>query len=101
MIRTIIKKELLQLRRDSRLLALIVVMPVLLVILFGLALKLEPNNVKMAYYDEDKSYFSMMIDTKLWFEGYFELYKVKDLHTLKEEIRSGRAKAGLHIGSDF
>lgn len=101
MIFTIVKKELLQLRRDSRLLALIVVMPVLLVILFGLALKLEPNNVKMAYYDEDKSYFSMMIDTKLWFEGYFDLYKVKDIHTLKEEIRSGRAKAGLHIGSDF
>ena len=101
MIWTIVKKELLQLRRDSRLVGLIVIMPILLVILFGLALKLEPNNVKMAYYDEDKSYFSMLIDTKLWFDGYFDLYKVQNLNTLKEEIRSGRAKAGLHIGSTF
>jgi len=101
MIWAIIKKELLQLRRDPRLIALIFVMPLLLLVLFGLALKLEPENMKMAYLDEDHSYFSMMIDTELWNEGYFESYKVDSLASLKEEIRSGRAKAGLHIGSQF
>ena len=53
----IVKKEWLQLRRDPRLLALIIVMPLplllLLLLLFGVALKLEPNNVRMAYLDED------------------------------------------------
>jgi len=101
MILTIAKKELLQLRRDPRLVGLIVIMPILLVILFGLALKLEPSNIKMAYLDKDKSYFTMLIDTKLWYDGYFDLYKVNNLNALQEEIRSGRAKAGLYIDANF
>jgi ABC-2 type transport system permease protein len=101
MIWTIVKKELLQLRRDPRLIALIVAMPVILLVLFGLALKLEPENVNMAYLDEDKTYFSLMIESELFKEGYFNMYKVKNLDALKSEIRSGRAKAGLHIASGF
>ncbi len=101
MIWAIMKKELLQLRRDPRLIALILVMPLVLLILFGLALKLEPENMKMAYFDEDRSFFTMLIDTELGNEGYFDLYKVESLESLQDEIRSGRAKAGLHIGSDF
>ncbi|MBN2817182.1 MAG: ABC transporter permease [Campylobacterales bacterium] len=101
MIWAMAQKELLQLRRDKRLLALIGVMPIVLLILFGLALKLEPSNVKMAYFDEDKSFFSMLIETELFNDGYFELYKVTSLNDLQEEIRSGRAKAGVHIHKDF
>jgi len=101
MIWAIIKKELLQLRRDPRLIALIIAMPLLLLVLFGLALKLEPQSVKMAYFDEDPSFFTMLIDSELSKEGYFDLYKVDSLASLKDEIRSGRAKAGLHVSSDF
>ena len=101
MIWAIVKKELLQLRRDPRLIALIFIMPLILLVLFGLALKLEPENIKMAYLDEDKSFFSMTIDTEIWREGYFDLYKVNSLFQLQDEIKSGRAKAGLHIGSNF
>ncbi|MDQ7043719.1 MAG: ABC transporter permease [Sulfurimonas sp.] len=101
MIWAIMKKELLQLRRDPRLVALIFVMPLVLLTLFALALKLEPENMKMAYFDEDKSYFSMIIADELSIEGYFDTYKVDSLKQLTDEIRSGRAKAGLHIASDF
>ena len=101
MISAIVKKELLQLRRDPRLIGLIVVMPLLLLALFGVALQLEPHNVKMAYYDGDKSFFTNMIKTGLWSEGYFQLYEVENEQTIVEEIRSGRAKAGLAINNDF
>jgi len=101
MIFTIMKKELLQLRRDPRLLILIFVMPLTLLLLFGLALKLEPKNVKMAYVDNDKSYFSNLIKTGLWSDGYFQLYKVNTKENIIEEIRSGRAKAGMYIAQDF
>lgn len=101
MIWAIMKKELLQLRRDPRLVALIIIMPLVLLTLFGLALKLEPENMKMAYFDEDHSFFTMLIETEIGNEGYFETYKVESLSALKEEIRAGHAKAGLHIGSDF
>lgn len=101
MITAIIKKELLQLRRDPRLIALIIVMPLLLLILFGIALKLEPKNVRMAYVDNDHSLFTNLIKTGLWSDGYFDLYEVKTKEDIIEEIRSGRAKAGLFIKKDF
>ena len=101
MILAIVKKELLQLRRDPRLIGLIVVMPLVLMILFAVALKLEPNSVKMAYLDEDQSFFSNLIKTGLWSDGYFELYEVTTQEAIVEEIRSGRAKAGLYIAKDF
>ena len=101
MIGAIVKKELLQLRRDPRLIGLIVIMPMVLLILFGVALKLEPQNVRMAYVDGDHSFFSSLIKTGLWTEGYFDLYEVTDEQAIIEEIRSGRAKAGLAIGDDF
>lgn len=101
MITAIIKKELLQLRRDPRLVALIVVMPLALLILFGIALKLELQNVKMAYVDEDRSLFTNLIKTGLWSDAYFDLYEVGTKEQIIEEIRSGRAKAGLYIKKDF
>lgn len=101
MITAIVKKELLQLRRDPRLIGLIVVMPLVMLILFGIALKLEPQNVRMAYVDEDQSYFSNMIKTGLWSDGYFDLYEMDSKQAVIEEIRSGRAKAGMYIGKQF
>ena len=97
----IIKKELIQLRRDPRLIALIVVMPLALLVLFGVALKLEPTNLNMAYLDEDQSIFSNLIKTNLWSDGYFKLYEVSSQQEIIEEIRSGRAKAGMHIDKNF
>lgn len=101
MIYAIIIKELLQLRRDPRLMALIVVMPLFLLILFGVALKLEPQNLQMAFVDEDQSYFTNLIKTGLWSDGYFQLYPVDSKSKIIEEIRSGRAKAGLYIDQSF
>lgn len=101
MIGAIFRKELLQLRRDPRLIGLIVVMPLALLILFGIALKLEPQNVRMAFVDQDRSFFSNMIKTGLWTEGYFDMYEVESRAQIVEEIRAGRAKAGLHIDSTF
>jgi len=101
MISAIIKKELLQLRRDPRLIGLIVVMPLFLLILFGVALKLELSNVKLAVYDADKSIFSDLIKTGLWSEGYFDLYDVDSKEQIVEEIRAGRAKAGIYIAKEF
>jgi len=95
------RKEFLQLRRDPRLLGFILFFPVLLMILFGLALKLEPENVRMAYVDNDQSFFSNLIKTNIWSEGYFSLYEVNDEAAIIRDIQLGRARAGLLISRDF
>ncbi len=101
MMMAIIKKELLQLRRDPRLIGLIVVMPLVMLVLFGVALKLEPKNVRMAYYDAAPSIFTNLVRTGLWSDGYFDLYEVKSKQAIIEEIRAGRAKAGMFIDRNF
>ena len=83
----IIKKEMLQLRRDPRLIVLIIIMPIILVVLFGVALKLEPENVNMAYVDQDKSFFTNLIKTNLWSDGYFKLYEVNNKQQIIEELK--------------
>lgn len=95
------KKEFLQLRRDPRLIGFILFFPVLLMILFGLALKLEPENVRMAYVDNDQSMFSNLIKTNIWSEGYFRLYEVDDEAAIVRDIQLGKARAGLFISKDF
>ena len=95
------RKEFLQLRRDPRLIGFILFFPILLMILFGLALKLEPENVGMAYVDQDQSMFSNLIKTNIWSEGYFKLYEVEDEDAIVREIQLGKARAGLFIGHDF
>jgi len=97
----LMKKEFLQLRRDPRLIGFIIIAPLVLLILFGLALKLEPEHVNMAYVDQDRSFFSNLIKTNIWSEGYFALYEVADEATIIEDIRSGKARAGLFIGQGF
>lgn len=97
----LVRKEFIQLRRDPRLVGFIIVMPIILTTLFGFALKLEPDNVKMALVDDDPSYFSNLIKTNIWSEGYFKLFEVADVDAIKNEIRLGHARAGLHIPADF
>lgn len=95
------RKEFLQLWRDPRLVGFILFFPVLLMVLFGLALKLEPENVPMAYVDQDRSFFSNLIKTSIWSDGYFRLYEVDNETAIIDDIRLGRARAGLLIAQDF
>ncbi len=97
----IMNKELLQLKRDPRLIGFILFFPIVLMILFGLALKLEPENVQMAYVDEDQSLFSNLIKTNIWTEGYFQLYEVENEAAIKNAIQKGEARAGLYIPGNF
>ena len=101
LILALIRKEFIQLRRDPRLVGFIIVMPIVLTTLFGIALKLEPDDVKMAYVDEDRSMFSNLIKTNIWNEGYFKLYEVDTVVNIQNEIRLGRARAGLFIPQNF
>jgi ABC-2 type transport system permease protein len=96
-----VRKEFMQIRRDKRLIVFVTMMPIVLFILFGLALKLEPDNVRMAYVDMDKSFFSDSIKTNIWNEGYFQLYEVDSEEEIINEIRRGNARAGLFIAGDF
>jgi len=58
-------KEWIQVRRDLRSLILSIMLPVLLLLLFGYALNMDVNRVSTAVYDQDKSPLSREIVDKL------------------------------------
>lgn len=97
----IMRKELLQLRRDPRMIVMIIVMPLLLLLLFGVALKLELQSARLAYFIEQPSVFTNLIKTGLWSDGYFQPYEVPSKSALIDAIQSGEALAGLHIDGMF
>ena len=52
------KKEVLQIRRDPRSLLIILLMPVLQLFIYGYALNLDVHHVPLCVYDEDGTQFS-------------------------------------------
>ena len=67
------RKELLQLRRDPRSLALAFALPVLLLILFGYAISWDVRNIPTAVLDQDRSAASRELVDALRASGYFSL----------------------------
>ena len=69
----IIKKEVRQLKRDTRLLAVIFSFPVLLLGMFGYAVNFDVKNIKLVIYDQDKSQLSRDFIKSLNNSEYFNI----------------------------
>ena len=69
----IIKKEVRQLKRDTRLLAVIFSFPVLLLIMFGYAVNFDVKHIKLAIYDQDRSKLSRDFLNSLSNSEYFSI----------------------------
>ena len=65
------RKEVLQLRRDPRSLALAFALPVLLLVLFGYAISWDVRNIRTAVLDEDRSAASRELVDAFRASGYF------------------------------
>ncbi|MCX7678812.1 MAG: ABC transporter permease [Spirochaetes bacterium] len=61
----IAEKEWIQIRRDIRSLILALILPVLLLLLFGYALNMDVKNVTVGVYDQDRSVLSRLIIEKI------------------------------------
>lgn len=69
----IIKKEVRQLKRDTRLLAVIFSFPVILLIMFGYAVNFDVKNIRVAVYDQDRSQLSRDFINSLKNSEYFNI----------------------------
>lgn len=67
------RKEMLQLRRDPRSLALAFLVPVLLLVLFGYAITWDVDDIRTAVLDEDGSARSRALVEALTASGYFSV----------------------------
>ena len=98
----IAKKEFVHIYRDPRSLALVILMPALLMLLFGYAVTLDVKKVSMAVLDRDRSQESLNFIQRFSASPYFHLRLwVQDEKTMLRLIDQGEVKMGLILPWDF
>ncbi len=95
-------KELLQLRRDRLTLAMMVVLPLLQLVLFGYAINTDVRHVPTVIYDQDRSAASRELARSLEVTGFYDLRgDVGSYAEIEDALRTGRARAALVIPAGY
>jgi len=98
----IIKKEVRQLKRDTRLLAVIFSFPVLLLGMFGYAVNFDVKHIKIVIYDQDKSQLSRDFINSLNNSEYFNIVEyINSEREINELLDNKIAQCIVVIPSDF
>jgi ABC-2 type transport system permease protein len=96
------RKEFIHIMRDIRSLGMAIAIPMLLLVLFGYALKLDVDNVPMVIWDQSESQASRDFISDFQGSRYFSiLEQVRNYREVEHAIDSGRAVLGLIIPRDF
>jgi ABC-2 type transport system permease protein len=101
-IKAVAKKELIQIWRDPLSLAMAFLMPVMLLFIFGYAITLDVNNLKVIVHDLDKSSQSRELVAQFRESGYFSVIdyisKSKDIDKF---LDAGKALMAISIPAGF
>ncbi|MEL7648273.1 MAG: ABC transporter permease [Sedimentibacter sp.] len=101
-IKSIIKKEFAQIKRDRRTIAIIIMMPIMELLLFGYAASTSVDHIPAAVLNNDIGEESRDLLQKLVNSQYLDIeYYVKSMDELEKIIDSGQARAGFVIPPDF
>ncbi len=91
-------KEFVQMRRDRLTLAMMLGIPALQLAMFGYAIQTEVRHLPTVVLDESRSAESLALVDQLRNTGSFDIVRyVADRSALDQEIRAGRAMAGVVI----
>ena len=99
-------KELVQLRRDRMTLAMVLVLPIMQLLLFGYAINTDVRHIPLLVYDQDASAASRDVARSLAATGFFDLVgNVGGYDEIDRALRAGRARTALvvppHFASDI
>ncbi len=98
----VIVKELLQIRRDRRMIPVIFVAPLVMITIFGFAVNTDVTDVPLVLVDQDKSTTSRDLLSRFVRSGYFEVVGNEErAEDVDRWLVTGRAQLGLVIGSGF
>lgn len=96
------RKEIIQIRRDVRSLIIVVVMPVMLMLLFGYGVSLDVKHIPVYAFDREGSQESQDLLKRFQASEYFEIVQAVDNYAaIVEAIDAGRCQLGLVIPPDF
>ncbi|BBO89212.1 ABC transporter permease [Desulfosarcina ovata] len=96
-----LRKEVLQIRRDPSSLLLGIVLPVLLLFIFGYGVSLDPKDVPMALVMEDHGPEARDLATRFDLSPYIEATAAPGMADAEAWIREGRVDGIIRIRNDF
>ncbi|MGA2832714.1 MAG: ABC transporter permease [Terracidiphilus sp.] len=98
----IARKEVVQILRDTRSLIIVVLMPAVLVLLFGYGVNLDLKGLPVYVFDRDGSQQSQDLLKHFQASEYFHVERVVDSYSeLTRALDDGHAKMGIVISWDF
>lgn len=96
------KKEIVQVLRDSRSLIIVLIMPVILLMLFGYGVNLDQKHIPIYVYDQEGSQQSQDLLKHFQATQYFDVVQVVNGYPeLKHALDAGDARMGIVIPWDF
>ena len=96
-----IRKEFVHISRDPQLIGFVLGLPVILLVLFGYALRLKVDNMAIAVCDQDHTFFSVQVKDRLQRDGQFRLIEADSEATIRSMLQNGQARLGLIIPAGF
>jgi len=101
-IKRLVIKELAQIFRDRRMIALLFVVPVIQLFVFGYAATFDVNSISTAIYDLDRSYESREFVKRLESSGYFHIkYLPSSPREIEELVDRGKVLCAIQIDRGF
>ena len=98
----LMRKEMLQIVRDPRTLALVFIMPILQLVLLGYAATSDVRNIPLVVLDQDKSPASRTLLESFRAADYFrQAFDVNSESELRSLIDAGSARAGIIVPPDY
>ncbi len=95
-------KELLQLARDRLTVAMMVVLPIVQLLLFGYAIETDVRHIPTVVFDQDHSAQSRDFARSMAATGFYDLVgEVRGYDEIGRALRSGRAKVALGVPVDY
>jgi len=96
--RMIMWKEFIQIFRDPRLLGVVVVIPIVMLLLYGYAINFDVRNLRLAVYDQDASRASRELIATFTGSEYFRIVDyLRDNHQVADALDGNRAQLVLII----
>jgi ABC-2 type transport system permease protein len=98
----IFKKELRQIRRDKRTLAVLLFTPAFMLVMFGYALNFDVKHLSVAVYDEDKTQMSREFTDNFFHSEYFDLtYYLNKKSDIDKLMANEKIRIAIVIPPDF
>lgn len=98
----VVKKEIIQMKRDRMTLALIFMMPLVQLLLFGYAIQTEVKHIPSVVFDQSLSAESRELMDAFSASQYFDIiYSASNYQEVNQMIDSGKAQVGFIFPPDF